>query len=298
MVKKSNYEIIKFIDGELELEVTVSPNEETIWMSQNEIAQLFGKSKSTINEHIKNILKYELNESDVVRKFGKTEFSNIKTKPINMYNLDVILMVGYKVNSKKGILFRKWVSTILKEYLLRGYVINEHRTTISNENLHNLIFTVNEIQANQINLNKRLNIIEEKILTKEHKINKLFYNGEFYDAYTLIQSIFESASSEIIIIDNYVDRTILDRLVVKKSNVQVIIYTSINSRLLGRDINTFNSQYGGLDVRYTTNVHDRYIIIDQNKIYHLGHSIKDLGKKIFSISESDSNLISKLLSNI
>ena len=120
----------------------------------------------------------------------------------------------------------------------------------------------------------------------------------YYDAYTLIQSLFESANNEIIIIDNYVDRTILDRLVVKKSNVQVIIYTSINTRLLGRDINTFNSQYGGLDVRYTTNVHDRYIIIDQNKIYHLGHSIKDLGKKIFSISESDSNLISKLLSNI
>ena len=96
----------------------------------------------------------------------------------------------------------------------------------------------------------------------------------------------------------YVDRSILDRLVVKKQNVQVIIYTSINSKLLGRDINTFNSQYGWLDVRYTTNVHDRYIIIDQNKIYHLGHSIKDLGKKIFSISESDSNLISKLLSNI
>ena len=96
----------------------------------------------------------------------------------------------------------------------------------------------------------------------------------------------------------YLDRSILDRLVVKKHNVQVIIYTSINTRLLGRDINTFNSQYGGLDVRYTTNVHDRYIIIYQNKIYHIGHSIKDLGKKIFSISESDSNLISKLLSNI
>ena len=299
MVKKSNYEIIKFIDGELELEVTVSPNEETIWMSQNEIAQLFGKSKSTINEHIKNILKYELNESDVVRKFGKTEFSNIKTKPINMYNLDVILMVGYKVNSKKGILFRKWVSTILKEYLLRGYVINEHRTTISNENLHNLIFTVNEIQANQINLNKRLNIIEEKILTKEHKINKLFYNGEFYDAYTLIQSIFESASSEIIIIDNYVDRSILDRLIIKKNNVKTIIYTNINtSKLIGTDINSFNKQYGGLDVKYTTKVHDRYIIIDRTKLYHLGHSIKDLGKKIFSISESDSAIIQDLINNI
>ena len=97
---------------------------------------------------------------------------------------------------------------------------------------------------------------------------------------------------------NNVDRTILDRLVVKKSNVQVTIYTSINSRLLAKDINAFNNQYGRLDVRYTTNVHDRYIIIDQSKLYHLGHSIKDLGKKIFSISESDNNLISVLLNNI
>ena len=97
---------------------------------------------------------------------------------------------------------------------------------------------------------------------------------------------------------NNVDRTILDRLVVKKDNVQVIIYASINSTLLGRDIDTFNNQYGGLNVRYTTNVHDRYIIIDQNKLYHLGHSIKDLGKKIFSISELDNNLILTLLHNI
>ena len=299
MIKKETYETIKFIDGELELEVTISPNEETIWMSQNEIAQLFGKSKSTINEHIKNILKYELNESDVVRKFGKTEFSNIKTKPINMYNLDAILMVGYKVNSKKGIQFRKWVNKTLKEYLLKGYIINDHRTIVNNENLNNLVFIVNEIQVNQSNFNTRLNLLEEKILDKQSKLNKVFYNGEFYDAYTLIQAIFESAMSEIIIIDNYVDRSILDRLVVKKNNVKTIIYTNINtSRLIGTDINSFNSQYGGLDVKYTTKVHDRYIIIDRKKLYHLGHSIKDLGKKIFSISESDSNIIQDLINNI
>ena len=299
MLKKETYNTIKFIDGELELEVTISPNEETIWMSQNEIAQLFGKSKSTINEHIKNILKYELNESDVVRKFGKTEFSNIKTKTINMYNLDVILMVGYKVNSKKGIQFRKWVNKTLKEYLLKGYIINGHRTIVNNENLNNLVFIVNEIQVNQSNFNTRLNLLEEKILDKQSKLNKVFYNGEFYDAYTLIQAIFESAISEIIIIDNYVDRSILDRLVVKKNNVKTIIYTNINtSRLIGTDINSFNSQYGGLDVKYTTKVHGRYIIIDRNKLYHLGHSIKDLGKKIFSISESDSNIIQDLINNI
>ena len=190
-----------------------------------------------------------------------------------------------------GVTFRKWANEILKEYLLQGYVINKERSLVTNENYVRLI---NKVKS----LDKRVSNIENNYKPLEFKNSQLFFDGQLYDAYTLIQSLFEIANNEIIIIDNYVDRTILDRLVVKPNNVQVIIYTSINSGLLGRNINTFNSQYGGLDVKYTTNVHDRYIIIDQNKIYHLGHSIKDLGKKIFSISESDSNLISKLLSNI
>ncbi len=210
---------------------------------------------------------------------------------INIYNLDMIISVGYRVNSVEGIKFRKWANKVLKEYLLQGYAINKERSLVTNENYVRLI---NKVES----LDERVGNIENNYKPQEFKNSQLFFDGQLYDAYTLIQSLFESANNEIIIIDNYVDRTILDRLVVKKSNAQVIIYTSINTRLLGRDINTFNSQYGGLDVRYTTNVHDRYIIIDQNKIYHLGHSIKDLGKKIFSISESDSNLISKLLSNI
>ena len=111
---------------------------------------------------------------------------------------------------------------------------------------------INKVES----LDERVSNIENNYKPKEFKNSQLFFDGEFYDAYTLIQSLFESANNEIIIIDNYVDRTILDRLVVKNRNVQVIIYTSINSKLLGRDINTFNSQYGGLDVRYTTNVHD------------------------------------------
>ena len=143
---------------------------------------------------------------------------------------------------------------------------------------------------------ERLEKIENKVFNKEYGLNKIFYNGQFYDAYTLIQSIFESAKNEIIIIDSYVDRTILDRLVVKKKSVKVVIYTSITtSKILGKDITTFNKQYGNLDVRYTNKVHDRYIVIDKVKLYHLGASIKDLGRKIFSISESDSNLISELL---
>lgn len=188
---------------------------------------------------------------------------------------------------------------MLREYLVKGYVINENRVMVTNENFNNLVVIVNNIQSNQIASDERISKLEDKVFDKEYELNKIFYNGQFYDSYTLIQSIFESANKEIIIIDNYIDRTILDRLVVKKSYVKVIIYTNIKtSKLIGKDINVFNSQYGNLNVIYTNKAHDRYIIIDQEKLYHLGYSIKDLGKKISSISESDSSVIDMLINNL
>ena len=286
-MSETKYEVVKFIDDNIELDVNIDPYSETIWLTQSQMAILFGVDISRISRHIKNAL----NEGEInsQRNLRKTQIAN-SDKLVYLYDLDVIISVGYRVKSIKGVIFRKWATKVLKVYLLQGYVINEKRSLVTNENYVRLI---NKVES----LDERVSNIENNYKPQEFKNSQLFFDGQLYDAYTLIQSIFESANNEIIVIDNYVDRTILDRLVVKNSNVQVIIYTSINTRLLGRDINTFNSQYGRLDVRYTKNVHDRYIIIDQNKIYHLGHSIKDLGKKIFSISESDSNLISKLLSN-
>lgn len=287
----NKYEIVKFVDEEVKLDVNISPLEKTIWINIEQMSVLFERDRSVISKHIKNIfLEGELLEDSVCAFFAQTA-NDGKSYNVKYYNLDVVISVGYRVKSKRGVLFRQWASNIIQDYLIKGYAINEERSLVTNENYVRLI---NKVES----LDERVSNIENNYKPQEFKHSQLFFDGQLYDAYTLIQSIFESANNEIIIIDNYVDRTILDRLVVKNKNVQVIIYTSINSKLLGRDINTFNSQYGGLDVRYTTNVHDRYIIIDQNKIYHLGHSIKDLGKKIFSISESDSNLISKLLSNI
>ena len=287
-MSENKYEVVKFIDDSIELDVNIDPYSETIWLTQSQMSILFGVDISRISRHIKNALNEE--EINSHRNLRKTQIAN-SDKLVYLYDLDVIISVGYRVKSIKGVIFRKWATKILKEYLLTGYVINKERSLVTNENYVRLI---NKVES----LDERVSNIENNYKPQEFKNSQLFFDGQLYDAYTLIQSLFESAHNEIIIIDNYVDRTILDRLVVKNRNVQVIIYTSINTRLLGKDINTFNSQYGGLDVRYITNVHDRYIIIDQNKIYHLGHSIKDLGKKIFSISESDSNLISKLLSNI
>ena len=287
----NKYEIVKFADDEVKLDVNISPLEKTIWINIEQMSVLFERDRSVISKHIKNIfLEGELLENSVCAFFAHTA-NDGKTYNVKYYNLDVVISVGYRVKSRRGVLFRQWANNIIQEYLIKGYAINEERTLVTNENYVRLI---NKVES----LDERVSNIEKEYKPKEFKNTQLFFDGEFYDAYTLIQSLFESATKEIIIIDNYVDRTILDRLVVKKSGVQILIYTSINSRLLSRDIDAFNNQYGGLDVRYTANVHDRYIIIDQNKLYHLGHSIKDLGKKIFSISESDNSLITVLLSNI
>lgn len=290
----NKYETVKFNNDSVEIDVTISPLEDTVWLSQEQMALLFNVNVPAVNKHIKNIIsENELDEGSTVSKMEIVRYEGNRRvkRNINIYNLDMIISVGYRVNSVGGIKFRRWANKVLKEYLLKGYIINEERSLVTNENYVRLI---NKVES----LDERVTNIEKEYKPKEFKNSQLFFYGEIYDAYTLIQSLFESANKEIVIIDNYVDRTILDRLVVKNCNVQVIIYTSINSRLLSRDIDAFNNQYGSLDVKYTTNVHDRYIIIDQSKLYHLGHSIKDLGKKMFSISESDNNLISVLLSNI
>ena len=155
-MEDNKYELVKFVDDELELDVNFSPKEETIWLTQEQIAKLFAKAKSTINEHIKNILKNELEEKEVCRKFGKTELSYVTTKPIIMYNLDLILAVGYRVNSKRGVIFRKWANKVLKDYLLKGYVINENRVVVSNENYIKLS---NEVA----NINNRVDKLEDKV---------------------------------------------------------------------------------------------------------------------------------------
>ena len=278
------YEVIKFKDNEFEMDVNVSPDEDTVWLSLNEICKLFDRDKSVISRHIKNILLEEVIEEKQVVAKNATTASDNKTYIVNYYNLDMIISIGYRVKSNRGILFRRWANSVLKQYLLNGYVINENRVVVSNENYIELR---NEVTS----INNRLIKIEDKVFDNYDK-NSILFNGQFYDAYTFVQSIFEKANKEIIIIDNYVDRTILDRLVNKNKDVKVTIYTNKDKRkLLNKDIEMFNKQYGNLIIKYTDKAHDRYIIIDNKKLYHLGASIKDLGKKIFSISELEQKLV-------
>ena len=286
------YEVIKFKDNEFEMDVNVSPNEDTVWLTIEQIAFLFNRDRSVVSKHIKNIFQEnELLENSVCAFFAHTAVDG-KTYNVKFYNLDVIISVGYRVKSQRGVVFRRWANSVLKQYLLNGYVINENRTLVTNENYVRLI---NKVES----LDDRVTIIEKQYKPEKYINSKVLFYGEFYDAYTLIQSIFDKAIKEIIIIDNYVDRTILDRLVNKKKNVNVTIYTHKDkSKLLNKDVEMFNKQYGNLVIKYTDKVHDRYIIIDQEKLFHLGASIKDLGKKIFSINELDNSNVDYLLMKV
>lgn len=294
------YEIIKFKNNSVELDVKISPFDETIWLTIDQMALLFDRDKSVISRHIKNaIVLGELKENSCVaffatelNKYDPRTGKNRKTLvDVKVFNLDVVIFVGYRVNSIMGVKFRKWATKVLTEYLLKGYIINDNRALVTNENYVRLI---NKVES----LDERVSNIEKEHKQLDYKNKQLFFDGEFYDSYSFIQQLFEKAENEIIIIDNYIDRSILDRLVVKKDNVKIVIYTSAKAKIMESDIIYFNNQYGSLEITYVSNVHDRFIIIDKKKLYHLGHSVKDLGKKIFSVNELDNSLVEDLLNKM
>ena len=274
--EEKKYNLIKFEDGEVVLDVKVSPNEDTLWLTQEQIALLFGKAKSTINEHIRNILKNELDETQVMRKFGKAELSNITTKPIYYYNLDMILAIGYRVNSKKGIEFRRWASNVLKQYLLKGYVINEERCLSCTSNI--------------ISLQNKVESIESKINNLENDVHsensKAFFEGEIVEPYTFIRHIFFLAKENLTITDFYADNYLVSML--KDIKVNITIVTSSNSYLNKIDLPN------NINVVYDNDIHGRYIFIDDKYVYALDNSFNNIGKKKFVIMKLD-NITKKML---
>ncbi|MDE5867555.1 MAG: virulence RhuM family protein [Anaeroplasmataceae bacterium] len=285
------YDLIKFEDGEFSLDVNVSPTEDTVWLTQKEIAILFEKDRKTITSHIKNILSTNELEEKSVCSFFKHTASDGKVYTVKYYNLDMIISVGYRVNSKRGILFRKWATSILKQYMLNGYAVNEKRCLECQENLVSLNNKVNTLTQENNNVLERITILENPNTLLS---DKLFYEGEIFDAYSYIKQLFLSAKTSITIIDGYVDISVLDMLV--DINLQITIYTYPSSTLTNQDINQFNIEHN-LTVYKTNKIHDRFIIID-NVIYLCGASIKDVGKKRFVLTKLNSIQKDDLLKNI
>lgn len=274
--------IVVYNNGELEINISIE--NETIWLSQKQIAELFDVQIPAISKHIKNIFEQnELIEDMVVSKMEITTkhgaiTSKTQSKIVKVYNLDIVLAVGYRVNSLKAIHFRQWATNILKNYITNGYAINEQKIT------HQRILTL-ENDVTTIKSHIKNNSLELK--------QGIFFEGQIFDAYIFISNIIKSAKSSIKIIDNYIDDSVLTHLS-KNQNVKTTIYTSIISKELKLDVEKYNKQYKAIELKNFKNSHDRFIIIDDEVVYHLGASLKDLGKKWFAFSKLDKSTINIL----
>ena len=299
-MEQEKYEIVMFVDNGFELEVNVSPAEDTVWLTQDQMAELFQKTKSTINEHIKNIYsEEELLESATIRKFRMVRFEGGRKiiRSIPHYNLDLIISVGFRVKSQRGIIFRKWATSVLKQYMLKGYAIDPSRTLITNENYLNLLNVVTDMKSSQLDLENRV----EKLENKYPELNeKVLWDGHMWDAVSCLENLISKAEKSIVLIDDYVDRQTLDILSKKNPQARAIIITdNRNSNLTQKEIAAFEKQNGTLTLRYSRIFHDRFLILDNKELYYCGASLKDAGRKVFAIGRiHDSEYLKGILSRI
>ena len=274
-----DYEIIKFENDSIELEVNVSPEEETVWLTKEQIAVLFNKDRTVISKHINRI--YKDGELDINRTCAKNaqvqkEGGRNVTRTIELFNLDVVLSVGYRTSGKRAVAFRKWANSVLKEYLLKGYALNEERALITKDNYLNL---VNRVDS----LNKRVDTIEN---AEKHRFveDVLLLDNQMFDAIVLISRMIETAHTSIVLIDPYVDAISLSFFKSKEKDLKLVVVTSSRANIGRREVASFNERYGNLEIRIDDKCHDRYLIIDNELFYHLGCSINYIGKRLSQIT--------------
>lgn len=268
-------------DEEVKLEVRIE--EDTVWLNRHQLAILFGRDVKTIGKHINNALNEELSGFATVANFAtvQKEGNRSISRNIEYYNLDMILSVGYRVKSSRGVEFRRWANAVLKDHLLRGYSINQRFERLEQR--------VAETE----------NKIDFFVRTSLPPVEGIFYDGQIFDAYKFVNDLIRSASQRIVLIDNYIDDSVLAMLDKRADNIEAYIYTKEIDNKLKIDIVKHNSQYRKIDVCVFKNSHDRFLIID-NDVYHIGASIKDLGKRWFAFCKMEipADEIIKQLNNI
>ena len=251
-------------DNEVKLEVRIE--NETVWLNRSQLAELFARDVKTIGKHVSNALREELAGISVVAKFATTATDG-KVYQVEYYNLDMILSVGYRVKSNRGIEFRRWANKVLKEHLLKGYSINRRLTELEH--------TVAEHSRK----------IDFFVRTSLPPVEGVFYDGQLFDAYKFATDLIRSARQSLLLIDNYVDEPVLLMLSKRNAGVKADIYTQTVSPQLQLDLQKHNSQYPPIDIHTYKKCHDRFLIVDGAVVYHIGASLKDLGKKMFAFSK-------------
>lgn len=265
----------------LSFQIEVRVENENVWLNRRQIALLFDRDIKTIGKHIVNAVKEELRSVSVVANYATTAADG-KTYQVEYYNLDMIISVGYRVKSQRGVQFRIWANKILKEFLLKGYITSHRIEKIEND-VHYLKRKVDEFDFH--------------IKTTLPPHEGIFYDGQIFDAWQFVSDIVKTADKSIVLIDNYIDETVLTLLTKRKKGVKANIFTQNISKQLTLDINKHNAQYESIEVKTFNKSHDRFLIIDEKIIYHIGASLKDLGKRWFAFSkiELDPKLIIKEL---
>ena len=265
--------IYRKTDSPTKLEVKV--RDETVWLTQTQIVSLFDSSKANISEHIKHIFQTgELSKDATVRKFRTVQKENKRMveRELIHYNLDMIISVGYRVNSIRGTQFRIWANNVLRDHLLKGYSHNKRMTRIEN---------------NIDDLAERIRGIELSIHSGSLPSQGIFFDGQIFDAHVFASDLIKSAKKSIILIDNYIDEQTLKLFSNKENKIKIKIYTQklrSNNELA---FQRFQEQYPSTQVQIFERSHDRFLIIDEKDIYHIGASLKDLGKKWFAFTRLD-----------
>ena len=266
--------LVVYNDGELELKVSV--DSETIWLTQLQMSQLFDTSTDNVGLHLKNIyLEKELDENSTTEFFSvvRKEGNRLVKRELKHYNLDVIICVGYRVSSLRATKFRQWATSVLKNYIQNGYAINNHKIT----------------EQRLFALENDMQFIKSKIKNNSLEFNQnIFFDGQIYDSYNFVNDLIKLAKSEIVLIDNYIDEIVFT-LFSKYPNINFTIYTSTISKQLKLDFEKYSKQYKNISLKTFKSSHDRFLIIDKKEIYHLGASLKDLGKKWFAFSKMSLN---------
>lgn len=273
--------VIYYVEENINLEVRVA--DDTVWLSQAQMALLFGTQRQAITKHLKHI--YEVHEleklatSSILELHQKEGTRQVK-RFVEFYNLDVIISVGFRVNTQKGIEFRQWANRLLKNYFVYGFPIEE-----------------------------RFEKIEQRVYKAEQQIKQivqttlppkagLFFNGETFDAYVFVANLIRSAQEDIKLVDNFIDDSVLLLLSKRQTEVTATIYTEHISLQLQADIRKYNTQYPPVTIKEVEKVHDRFLILDHHRLYHYGASFKDLGKRLFVVSEIEEPAVTDALMKV
>ena len=263
-------------DSEVRLEVRLE--EETVWLNRQQLSELFNRDVKTIGKHVNNALKEELAGMATVANFAtvQKEGDRIVTRQVEYYNLDMVLSVGYRVKSNRGVEFRRWANKVLKEYLLKGHVINYRLEQMDTR-----------LQKHERQIEYLTDKVDFFVRTSLPPMEGVFYDGQIFDAYKFATDLIRSAKKSILLIDNYVDESVLLMLSKRNAGVKADIYTQAVSRQLQLDLQKHNSQYPPISIHTYKKCHDRFLIIYGTDIWHIGSSLKDLGKKMFAFSRLD-----------